>query len=471
MVFFYIWEHCMVSKLTNIFVGIGLLGVFLYGCLFLHSSVAFPYIFIITILCLVVWMCAIFIKRRWLSRLKTVAGVLFVTYFFLEVFVYTFLSFGLVRTDIGFFSGGFSGSNRPLMNYDKVCGYKMTYGLRRHMSIGNGEFEFDHMTVANEQGWYSKRNYFPKKGNKKRYMVLGDSYSAGLSTPLTWVDIVQDILQASNNDSVELYNFSQEGAGLANWHRIYYNELLHHYEFDGIIFAISSEKTALPDLDRNFIVGNSYNDGTYMTILDLQNDQFVPDKLDKGEAIPFFSTYSDTEMDEIKEEALTGKKPLRYRFKSPDLYFLRTVSLLADVSGVVKRLEKNMSICQAWNAEYQTLAKLPYQESFFFKYHKNVYLLSDIWSDCKKKDKDIIWVTIPDYENALDYVQGKEIIYRKEAEYMSKLYGATWYDGFTLFTDKNEAFVEKSYYKYDKHWNENTVREFSKSLTFTLFNQ
>ena len=92
-------------------------------------------------------------------------------------------------------------------------------------------------------------------------------------------------------------------------------------------------------------------------------------------------------------------------------------------------------------------------------------MLKEIISECKNSNKEVILISIPDFVNALDYIKGQEVIYRKEYQFLSDYYQIKYYDGFETFNGKNENFVKQCFYEYDLHWNKRGVEEFSYKLT------
>lgn len=417
----------------------------------------------------VLWLASFFSEDKKFVKLNVFVKYIVLAYILLESITYTLFCFGVIRSDIGFLFNSFSGSDGPIVKYDSLCGYKPVPGVYRHISIINGQVEFDHNRVANEQGWYSKRNYTKRKGDKKRYIVLGDSYSGGMAISETWVDMVNDLSIQSGNDSIELYNFSLEGAGLVNWYRIFYYEIIPNYEFDGVIFASSSEKDGVPDLDRQFIVANSFSDISCMAVIDLREDS-IPHNFESVDYIPMSPICSGAQLDEIKDRYERGAVFGTLHFYPPDLYFIKSINNVFSVGNKLLEMGKKMDKYQKKQERYEMLVDRPYQQSYFVNYYSNLELLYSMWEYGKKNNKELIWVTIPDYEHALEFINDKDVIYRKEAEFMAKEYEIAWFDGYQLFMGKDEAFVKKSYYEFDKHWNASTAKIFAEHFYLFLSN-
>lgn len=412
-----------------------------------------------------------YVKGRFTRFHSFFLRILFL-YLSVELFVYILLIFSVIRTDIGFLFGAFTGTNKPIVNFDRYIGYRCVPGERRYLSIIDGEVEIDHITRANKQGWYSRRDFsFHKPVGKKRYMVLGDSYSAGLAVSETWVDLVQQKIEATGEDSIELYNFSQEGAGLVNWWRIFTYEIIPHYEYDGVIFAVSSEKNGVPNLDRDFIVAGTKEEKNCMAICSIPNDS-IPNSFDEISSIPVGVIALDSELENVKMRYTNASSNInKLKILQPRFYL---ISMLNDYSvGIPQlyRMVNRMRDYQENYAPYEEQVAEKYNEKKFYWRYKRIGLLISMLNQLVENGKEIIWITIPDYEHALSYVGGEDIIYRKEAEYMTSYYGLQWLDGYMLFHGKDTTFVENSYYPKDKHWNQKTVLLFSDFVTQTLFKQ
>ena len=113
---------------------------------------------------------------------------------------------------------------------------------------------------------------------------------------------------------------------------------------------------------------------------------------------------------------------------------------------------------------YYALAGKPYKMQYFNNRFKYAYMLKEIISYCKKNKKNVIMVGIPDYENSVDYVNGKDVICRQEIQFLAQYYDIRQFDGFEILKGKNTAFVDHIFYKYDRHWNKTGVGLFAQKF-------
>jgi len=137
----------------------------------------------------------------------------------------------------------------PNIVFDSVRGYRFINEPKaRYCYFVDTSREIDFTMHVNNQGYASKIDFQPRKlPGVKRYLVFGDSFSAGVIMDTTWVDWL-NILFAENNQPLEFYNFSVDGGGMANWWSIYCNEIMDEYEFDGVILA-----PYIDNINRGFV--------------------------------------------------------------------------------------------------------------------------------------------------------------------------------------------------------------------------
>lgn len=383
------------------------------------------------------------------------------TYLLLEVAVYICLSFGIIRTDLQFFFGGLAATDGPLAVYDPAVGYKPASGMVRLLTIHKGQVEFDHRVRVNPQGWFSYRDYLPKKKSAriKRYAVLGDSFSAGMVVDTAWPDAVQARLLDAGNDSVELYNFSLDGVGLANWHRVFFQEIVPNYEFDGLVIAYSAEKSGIPDFDRRFIVSHSTAEYTFYNVIDSVGER-LPEVFPLEGAVPAARVFSAISLDLIKQQYASGEWTRGYQFLPIDAWFFKVFYGAAD--GIYKwfKLIQRSKIYEQEESTYLQRVNEPYSFDFFKARYANAPLLLQMMAYCRQQQKEVVFAAIPDLEHACDYVAGQPLMCRKEGEFLAAQFNAKYVDGFAVFEGKGTDAVEQSFYRYDHHWNKTGMAAF-----------
>ena len=141
----------------------------------------------------------------------------------------------------------FEESNKTF-HFDPVLGYRLTQTPCRTARIDNGELEYLGTLRGNKQGFPDANDFTEKKSSKeiKRYLVLGDSYSAAQYIQMNWPGYVE---KHDPSHTLQLYNLSTDGGGLGNW----WSNLIRFvgqqgYEFDGVIFAVWGDDLAAGSL-------------------------------------------------------------------------------------------------------------------------------------------------------------------------------------------------------------------------------
>lgn len=415
----------------------------------------------IAALSIIVQLVYIFIGTRFLHRTYMYITMIHVMYLVLEVIVYGLFCFNIVRGDTQFISGSLEATSAKWAVYDPLIGYKGIPGSFRNAKYVDGKKVYDHTVKINKQGWFSKLDYSQPKSNKKRYMVLGDSYSAGYNVPMAWPDQVNDKLQ-----DIELYNFSMEGIGITNWLPIFQHEVS-SYDYDGVIIAVSNENNGIPDMDRPLMVMHSLDDGTYIGTFDSLvttayfEDTYLPEML-KGYAI-----YSRQQMDEILQKM--QKNPWQFQLKEPGFYFLRTT---LSITHQVLEMFELMDQLEAYHAELQ--ARMPCNEPILsFDQYTNKFpkakWLKQIVDSCKINNKEVVLVAIPDKDNSINHWANLDL--ERELESVANDLNIKYFSGFSVMRSLPVETIESSYYKGDLHWNTQGTAYFSYRFTRWLKNE
>lgn len=443
-------------------------AVIIYAILYYPHHVASMYVIALFGAILAISLYTLIRHNRLNRILFTASSIFTITYISLEIVTYVLLCCGVIRADMQFFFRGVQATDRPMVAYDSICGFRGQPGVTRYISGENGKFEIDILRSANSKGWFSRRKYDFRKKNQTvhRYMVFGDSYSSGFSTSETWVDRVQDILQKKDSN-IELYNFSLEGSGLINWYRTFVYEVEPKYEYDGIIIASSSEKSAFSDLDRKFIMMDTHaGDGLYLSVA---TPDSIPARFPVETAPRLIPVYDDATIDRIKSTYSRSASQDRYvRAFKPDLWFLSIMYGVTD--GIMKMLElyENSKVYSAPYENYYKLADSTYTMAYFDARYKYGYMLKKMIAQCQEQSKDVILVNIPDYENAIDFIHGRPVICRNELSFLSQHYGTNYFDGFNMMQGRDSLFVDSLFFQYDRHWTDKGVQLFAARFADTL---
>lgn len=75
------------------------------------------------------------------------------------------------------------------------------------------------LSVGNNYGFPDSKDFHPQK-NKKRLLILGDSFTAGQYLKVNWPSKVEEMQREqkqTEDQDFEIYNMALDGGGLANW--------------------------------------------------------------------------------------------------------------------------------------------------------------------------------------------------------------------------------------------------------------
>lgn len=137
------------------------------------------------------------------------------------------------------------------IRFDAVRGYWLAPNPSRMACIAtDGTVESVGVFSGNNEGFPDQDAFQPRKEDRatKRFLVLGDSFSAGLFLTRNWPEAAEDLSREAE-PHLDLMNCSIDGGGLANWWSVLTRFIgPRGYELDGVIYA------ALPnDLWRGFV--------------------------------------------------------------------------------------------------------------------------------------------------------------------------------------------------------------------------
>ena len=131
-------------------------------------------------------------------------------------------------------------------HFDPIRGYRLTPLPSRVARVTKGQVEYVGVYQGNEQGFPDKDDFTVARPDdvQRRFLVFGDSFTAAQFNHRNWPDYIE----ARTDDRWQLFNFSTDGAGLANWWSNYVNIVeAEGYEYDDVIFAVFAG-----DLRRSF---------------------------------------------------------------------------------------------------------------------------------------------------------------------------------------------------------------------------
>ena len=186
-------------------------------------------------------------------------GFLIVYIVFETIISFTIYAYTTINAP-AFYSVWIFEDSQQTIHFNQIRGYWLTEKPSRHARITNGEIEYIGTYVGNAQGFPDRHDFSRKKSNNvsKRFIVFGDSFNSAQFIETSWPDRLESEWSKSSNRSpsdfprLELYNFSTDGGGLANWHKNFL-EIVdgENYEYDQVIFAITFH-----DLRRTFFMAD-----------------------------------------------------------------------------------------------------------------------------------------------------------------------------------------------------------------------
>lgn len=312
--------------------------------------------------------------------------------------------------------------------------------------------EIDFKMHVNNRGYASKTDYHFKKKTAKRYLVFGDSFSAGLIMDTTWVDYV-NLLCVENNLPVELYNFSIDGGGMANWCNIYKHEIDTAYEFDGIILA-----PYIDNLNRLFI--------TWWYDADCIKAAYLPTPKDFDRKNEFAScAYQHYTEDSFAHYKHDYMERCRQQQAEP---FILTPSFLSGSLIWGDPYERGQK--KYYNQYIEDGAPLAF-EALKQRYNPaNLSCLDSMVKSIHEKKAELLIAVIPD----LYVVQRKinepsfKALYEQDLEKVAEHYSARLFNGNNAFALLHTESLRKLWLKGDLYWNQAGAKFFAQKYYIYL---
>ncbi len=401
------------------------------GSWLLHYSFLSPS-FLLGVVCIILGFISTFlIKKKSINTALVLSGIAY-AYLIGEGITYGFHPFK-----------GESGFNEKCAVFDHVRGYRLTKDSIRVFRSGGGKMIYDNVFYPNNKGWLMHQDYnYPKADSStKRWMILGDSFIAGIMLK----DNLPNRVQKTVNDSlgsgkIELYSFGIDGGGLMNWYSIFFKELVPRYDFDGLIIAPFED--------------NIYRD---FMIMEVQNESFI------GRIKKF-----EWEADEsFRKEQFNTLRSQRLLYSDMEINELDTKRLIPFNWPLKNRLERLISK-KALQKKSNRLDRssvrdiLSLQDEMGQQKYK---LLDKILEWCQNNNKDVLLASIPSKFELMNQLSGKRNQHRVEMNIIADHYKLKHFDGYTVFEGLNEDEINTYWFKVDGHWNQKGSDRYSKLLS------
>jgi hypothetical protein len=356
-------------------------------------------------------------------------------------------------------------SNRPIAEFDRIMGYRRLPGPTRIVEIMQDQLVFDHTFTPNNRGYISARDYSYRKSSPDvtRLIVFGDSFTAAEFNDVPWPDRVQDALHRAGGPgaSLELYSFAVNGAGLGNWHSIFFDDVIPHYEFDAVVIASFGD-----DLARAYsilhYVGNTAYTGRFPT-------RPADDADFQANYLPHLSLHpvevaSDAEIDRriaslrgpwhwpgFKERAvpLVRDRWQRFTAQRTAIDRLKATAELVDANSTIPLSEMEQTYGAA-----------------------QFGLLLQMIAYCHEHNIPVVLVSIPTREGAHNIAASRganQTVQEREIKSLAQELHTLHYDGYRPFSVVPSEDIDRLYWlTLDGHWNQRGSDLFAAAFTTYL---
>ncbi|SVB79236.1 uncharacterized protein METZ01_LOCUS232090, partial [marine metagenome] len=339
-------------------------------------------------------------------------------------------------------------SDDPIV-FDPVIGYRLPHTPFRVARKTLGILEYVGLYRGNNLGFPDRDDFTAVKSTPdvKRFVIFGDSFTAGQFFKKNWPDTVED--STRENVPVQLLNFSVDGGGIANW----WSALVQiidkdNYEIDGIIFAVAGGEFdhRWNDLRRNFFMIDHRNTDVHLFgAVDSWEPKLWPKTID--EARPYLHAYQGSQF--ISTEAFDrfvegNYEPLEVRLIRP--YFaLKIWEQLNSILNPEKQQELPITPVSVEEPDLIEPGTMP--------------LIEDIKEYIDSHNLPSLVVHIPSRMTLLgpppDYTIPASVAH------FANLLNADLVNGAVVFQQLDATELKDRYFPYDGHWNQQGSDEFA----------
>lgn len=387
----------------------------------------------------------------------------FIFYLLLEALVYLLVCLHIVKPDPTFLDyKTLYAANKPYTTATKF-GYRYMPGDVFLVNIQEGQVSTMHSMHVNNYGYPTSFDFNQKKDERTfRYLVFGDSYSAGEITDTTWVDFLQYMYSEKNqNYSIELYNCSLEAAGIQNWY-LQFQDHVKFLDFDGVIFAVfGAEKYISMDLCRPLATKFIEDNQVKFSFTNV-DDRSPTDEL--TQSIWSSNIYDDSTLNTYIKISLKGLQNVKYYYKKPQLYLAKTLTNV--IHDKIKLDQFRKSFTQSKPPMFISDSFLP--DSLTLEKYlppTNYRMLEVMLNDFQKRQKKVFFVTIPNLELVKRYPnQCKLNLYNKQLSAYADKHGFVFWDGYQVFDSIKPEQLYLYHLTGDMHWNRQACFMFAKKL-------
>jgi hypothetical protein len=338
------------------------------------------------------------------------------------------------------------------VRFDPQIGYSLAGTPSRVLRVTYGKTETVGYFRGNAQGFADRDDFTVKRSDdhQRRIAILGDSFSAAQSSiPLSWPDRFEDLSATGIERPVVLLNFSQWGAGLANWASILRNLIVKDgYDIDEVIFAV-----AWDDLDRRFALFGELDGTVNFAYTPSWEVAAQPKTVEEAHALlknhvePRSYVVSTAEF----EAAMVG------RWKPPSKWRLRVSTRVADLFSERLRAFRKTSQSNDMTAfDPNQLSLIEDMKRFIAEHSLPVTV---VYIPFREE------LLHPESETPLEFISGARYadlrVSVDRARRFAEILGAKFIDGREAFRGLSAAEVKENWFPYDGHWNQTGSNRFA----------
>ncbi|MCP3982080.1 MAG: hypothetical protein GY716_22470 [bacterium] len=356
--------------------------------------------------------------------------------------------------------------DKPCAKFNPIYGYRYTPGTCRVARIVGGRISYDETFDINSRGFVAPQEYTPAKQSPERYryVAFGDSFTEASFLPRNWPQQLQTLWNENGVRDSEIYSFAVDGGGLANWHRIFFLDVVPNYDFDALIIA-----SFVDNLKREFSILHMDDERAYFKRFPRPFDSrqtFLARGLPRMEAT--YEIVGETRFDELIDAAQRGgewhRPPLR-------------------LHGLDWLLERRSNRNQAQRVAEEMAHANRAVESLPEGAGRDVVLthltrrygpgaarqLAQVLDHCNQHGKPVILAAVPHKETLLAGLQhgdrARENFHQRELRLVAAAFGIEYFDGYAAFSDVTPRRInDELWLQNDGHWNENGSDRFAAAL-------
>jgi len=338
--------------------------------------------------------------------------------------------------------------------FDPIRGYAVSRKPVRFTRVTDGQIEYVGRFQGNAQGFQGDKDFTLKKpaGVQWRSMVFGDSFSSAAFLKTPWPKRALGKLP-----NWELYNFSIDGAGLANWWSVLTRLVLTDgYEFDQVIFA------SIPnDLNRPFVIGTQNEGAIVLGYVGWNPDCFPHNYEEAAKRLdrPTFYAVSSIELEASIRE--------RRRCWGTNPHHQIRPWIASHVSQVFNDLFKHdrdevfEELALAGSPPVST--SLPQAKATRFFNGEQMAMIYDMRNRLAARHIPVVVMHVPGRDELLNRRDDSEIV-----RAFAGLLGASFIDGSGSFRGLSADEVRANYLPNDGHWNQAGSDRFADSVALRL---